>query len=79
VVLPINLVSETEVLVDKLASLPPIALQMTKKAVIHAYENELNSHLELMSAFQAITQRSSDHFRALDGMMNSIKPTFEHY
>ena len=78
VVLPINLVSETESLAQKLASLPPIALQMTKKAVIHAYENDLNSHLELMSAYQGITQRSSDHFRALDGMMDKKKPTFEH-
>jgi 2-(1,2-epoxy-1,2-dihydrophenyl)acetyl-CoA isomerase len=79
VVLPEELRSRTEKLVDQLACLPPIALQMTKKAVVHAYQNELQSHLELMAAYQGITQRSSDHFRALDGMIDKKKPTFEHY
>lgn len=79
VVLPENLKNKTKELVDRLAALPPIALQMTKKAVIHAYQNDLNSHLELMAAYQGITQRSSDHFRALDGMIEKKKPTFEHY
>lgn len=79
VVLPEQLRKRTEELVEKLASLPPIALQMTKKAVQHAYQNDLNSHLELMAAYQGITQRSSDHFKALEGMMNKKKPTFGHY
>ena len=78
VVLPNKLKEKTQELADQLSSLPPIALQMTKKAVIHAYENDLNSHLELMSAYQGITQRSSDHFRALDGMLEKKKPTFLH-
>jgi hypothetical protein len=51
---------------------------MTKKAVNHAYENDLSSHLELMSAYQGITQRSSDHFMALEGMTQKKKPTFKH-
>lgn len=79
VVLQNELKSKTEELADQLASLPPIALQMTKKAVVHAYQNDLNSHLELMAAYQGITQRSSDHFKALDGMMEKKKPTFDHY
>jgi 2-(1,2-epoxy-1,2-dihydrophenyl)acetyl-CoA isomerase len=79
VVLQNELKNKTELLADQLASLPPIALQMTKKAVIHAYQNDLNSHLELMAAYQGITQRSSDHFKALDGMMEKKKPTFDHY
>jgi len=78
VVLPNKLKEKTQELADQLASLPPIALQMTKKAVIHAHQNDLNSHLELMSAYQGITQRSSDHFRALDGMLEKKKPTFLH-
>lgn len=78
VVLPNKLKEKTQELADQLSSLPPIALQMTKKAVIHAYENDLNSHLELMAAYQGITQRSSDHFRALDGMLEKKKPTFLH-
>lgn len=78
VVLPTELKTKTEQLTLELSALPPIALQMTKKAVVHAYQNDLNSHLELMAAYQGITQRSSDHFRALDGMMEKKKPTFKH-
>lgn len=78
VVLPEELKSKTQELADHLASLPPIALQMTKKAVTHAYQHDLNSHLELMAAYQGITQRSSDHFKALDGMIEKKKPTFLH-
>lgn len=79
VVLPENLRTKTEELVLQLSSLPPIALQMTKKALIHAHQNDLISHLELMAAYQGITQRSSDHFKALDGMLNKKKPTFDHF
>lgn len=79
VVLPAELRSKTEVLVDQLVSLPPIALQMTKKAVVHAYQNDISSHLELMAAYQGITQRSSDHFKALDGMIEKKKPDFTHF
>jgi 2-(1,2-epoxy-1,2-dihydrophenyl)acetyl-CoA isomerase len=79
VVLPTELKNKTEELVDQLSSLPPIALQMTKKALYHAYQSDLNSHLELMAAYQGITQRSSDHFKALDGMIEKKKPDFNHY
>jgi 2-(1,2-epoxy-1,2-dihydrophenyl)acetyl-CoA isomerase len=79
VVLQDELKARTQELADHLAVLPPIALQMTKKAVIHAYQNDLSSHLELMAAYQGITQRSSDHFRALDGMIEKKRPTFGHY
>jgi enoyl-CoA hydratase/carnithine racemase len=74
-----NLRVETEQMVERLVSLPPIALQMTKRAVIHAYGADLSSHLELMAAYQGITQRSSDHFKALEGMVNKSRPTFDHY
>lgn len=78
VVLPELLRGETEKLVEQISSLPPIALQMTKKAMAHSYQNDIQSHLELVSTFQGITQRSSDHFKALEGMMNKTKPTFHH-
>lgn len=78
VVLPTDLKIKTEEMVEQLSSLPPIALQMTKKALYHAYQNDISSHLELMAAYQGITQRSSDHFKALDGMMERKKPNFGH-
>jgi 2-(1,2-epoxy-1,2-dihydrophenyl)acetyl-CoA isomerase len=75
----LELKKETEELASHLEKLPPIALQMTKKAVSHAYQGDLSSHLELMSAYQAITQRSSDHFAALEGMIEKKRPTFKHH
>jgi 2-(1,2-epoxy-1,2-dihydrophenyl)acetyl-CoA isomerase len=78
VVLPADLKQKTQEFADQLASLPPIAVQMTKKAVNHAYQSDLIPHLELMAAYQGITQRSSDHFKALEGMMMKKNPTFSH-
>ncbi len=77
-VLPKDLKTKTEELCHELSNIPPIAVQMTKKAVIHAYQNDLLSHMELMAAYQGITQRSSDHFKALDGMIDKTKQTFDH-
>jgi enoyl-CoA hydratase/carnithine racemase len=73
-----KLKEEVKNLTDKLASLPPIALQMTKKAVIHGEKSDLLGHLELMAAFQGITQRSSDHFKAIEGLLSKTKQTFHH-
>ena len=63
---------------EMMSALPPIALQMTKKSLRDAYHSSLSSHLDLVSSFQGITQRSSDHFRALEGMMTKTTPKFEH-
>lgn len=78
VVLPDQLKNRTAEIVEELVALPPIALQMTKKAIAHAHQSDLSSHLELMAAYQGITQRSSDHFKALDGMIEKKKQTFGH-
>jgi 2-(1,2-epoxy-1,2-dihydrophenyl)acetyl-CoA isomerase len=78
VVLPEKLKEETEKYVEQISALPPIALQMTKKSLSHAYQNDIHSHLELVAALQGITQRSSDHFKAVEGMINKKKPTFDH-
>ena len=78
VVLPEKLKSATEELVSKIVNLPPIALQMTKKAMNHSYRSDLPSHLELMASLQGITQRSSDHFKAVESLLNKTAPTFNH-
>ena len=78
VVLPDQLKIRTAEVVEEIVNLPPIAVQMTKKAIIHGHQSDLVSHLELMAAYQGITQRSSDHFKALDGMIEKKKQTFDH-
>lgn len=78
VVLPENLKTRVEEIASAMSELPPIALQMTKKSLEHAFHNDLRSHLELVSAYQAITQRSSDHFKAIDGLLEKKKQIFDH-
>ncbi len=78
VVPPEELHNEVMKYAEMMSALPPIALQMTKKSLRDAYHSSLSSHLDLVSSFQGITQRSSDHFRALEGMMTKTTPKFEH-
>lgn len=59
----------TETLALKVISNAPIATQMAKRALVHAYNSDLQSNLDLLSAYQGITQRSSDHFSALDNLL----------
>ena len=62
----------------RLASLPPIALQLTKKSLQNAYESSLSNHLDVVAAYQGITQRSSDHFEALGQMLEKRTGEFKH-
>ncbi len=72
-----QLVRRTIELADQLASLPPIAVQLTKKALQHAYESTLPQHLDVVAAFQAITQRSSDHQRAVDSLLSRTPASYQ--
>lgn len=65
-------------LAQELATLPPIALQLTKKSLQHAYESSLGAHLDLVAAFQGITQRSSDHFEAVNQLLEKRPGVFRH-
>ncbi|WP_374000327.1 enoyl-CoA hydratase-related protein [Bdellovibrio bacteriovorus] len=63
-----TLEAEAEKLATKLAANPPVAVQMTKKAMKMAYLNDLSTILDISAAYQGITQRTEDHFRALEAM-----------
>jgi 2-(1,2-epoxy-1,2-dihydrophenyl)acetyl-CoA isomerase len=64
--------------VDKICLNAPIANQMAKRAIEHAYRSDLSSNLELLAAFQGITQRTSDHFEALNSFKQKSKSNFAH-
>ncbi len=57
----------------QLASKPPIALQLTKQALHHAYESSVETHLELAANLQAIAQRSVDHQAAVEGLLSKTE------
>jgi enoyl-CoA hydratase/carnithine racemase len=69
---------KTAELVQKINGNAPIALQMAKRAIVHAYKNDLSSNLDLLSAYQGITQRTSDHFEAVDKIFEKKTCDFKH-
>jgi enoyl-CoA hydratase/carnithine racemase len=71
-----QLVRRTTELADQLASLPPIALQLTKKALQQAYESSVEQHLDVAASLQAITQRSSDHALAIEGLLHKTPVSY---
>lgn len=71
-----NLEVETQRIALKIAENPPVAVQMTKKAVKLAHRSELSTILELSAAYQGITQRTTDHFVALEAMANKSTATY---
>jgi 2-(1,2-epoxy-1,2-dihydrophenyl)acetyl-CoA isomerase len=60
-----------------IASKPPVSIEMTKQALKETFQNRnLESNLNLLSAFQGITQMSDDHQRGLKNL-KSKREKFE--
>jgi enoyl-CoA hydratase/carnithine racemase len=55
----------------------PTAVQMTKKALKLSHLKELQTSLDLLAAFQGITQRSEDHFIGIDNLLNKKETPFK--
>lgn len=72
-----NLVSETQKYADLIASNAPIAVQMAKKAMKISYLHDLHTSLDLLAAYQGITQRTTDHFEALNAVSEKRSPRFQ--
>ena len=71
-----NLIEETERLVSKILSNGPVALSMTKRALKHGLKGDLSSCLDLMAAYQGISQRTQDHFEALKAFKEKRQANF---
>jgi enoyl-CoA hydratase/carnithine racemase len=54
--------TETDRLARSIAANSPVAVSMIKKAIRQARTAEISGHLDLLAAFQGITQRTEDHF-----------------
>ena len=50
---------------------------MTKKAMKISYLADLHSSLDALAAFQAITQRSADHFEAISAFKEKRSAQFK--
>ncbi|MBC7372106.1 MAG: enoyl-CoA hydratase/isomerase family protein [Bdellovibrionaceae bacterium] len=71
-----TLKKETEKLANKIAANAPIAQALAKKALKIAYLHDLNTSLDLLAGFQGITQRTADHFEALEAAKTKRAPQF---
>lgn len=72
-----DLVAETEKIAAKVAANAPVAVQMTKKTMKLAYMSDLQTVLDMAAAFQGITQRTADHFEALQSVKAKKNPEFQ--
>lgn len=72
-----KMIDETLKLADTVAGLAPIAQSMTKKAMKISYLHDLHTSLDTLATFQAITQRSADHFEALNAFKEKRTPQFK--
>lgn len=72
-----KLIETAGLLASKIANNAPVAIQMTKKAMKTNYLQGLQSALDLLSAYQGITQRSEDHFEGLRAFKEKRAPEFK--
>lgn len=75
---PAELLMDTTMkMAQSIASNSPIAVQMTKKALRLSHLKDLQTSLDLLSAYQGITQRTADHFEALRAFSEKRPAKFE--
>jgi len=68
---------ETQKLARMIAQNAPIAVQMTKRAMKVSYRHDLNVSLDLLAAYQGITQRTHDHSESLNAMNEKRLPEYQ--
>ncbi|MFZ4715146.1 MAG: enoyl-CoA hydratase-related protein [Bacteriovoracaceae bacterium] len=73
----VEAVEKVKAFATKIAMNAPIAVKMTKRALIHAQENSLQAHLDLLAAFQGISQRTTDHHLGLEALKNKTTAQFQ--
>ncbi len=71
-----RLMEETMILAEKIASKPPIAIRMTKRAVYQAQMSTLRSHLDYISSQVALLSVTQDHQEAARAFLDKRKPKF---
>jgi enoyl-CoA hydratase/carnithine racemase len=71
-----QLMEETMVLAEKIASKPPLAVRMTKRAVYQSQTSTLRSHLDYISSQLALLTETQDHQEAARAFLERRKPFF---
>ncbi|MDH4142384.1 MAG: enoyl-CoA hydratase-related protein [Chloroflexota bacterium] len=68
--------SEARALADRLAASAPVALAMTKAALEHAWEMDLEASLSEEARLQGVAGRSADHAEGLTAFREKRPPRF---
>ena len=71
-----RLMEETMILAEKIASKPPLAIRMMKRAVYQAQMSTLRSHLDYISSQLALLSETQDHQEAARSFLEKKKPVF---
>jgi enoyl-CoA hydratase/carnithine racemase len=73
---PEELQNATAEMVAEITANSPVAVSMIKKAIRNARTVEIYSHLDLVAAFQGITQRTHDHLEGVMALKEKRPPHF---
>ncbi len=71
-----RLMEETLILAEKIASKPPLAIRMIKRAVYQSQMSTLRSHLDYIASQQALLSETQDHQEAARSFLEKRKPLF---
>jgi len=72
-----QLMEETMKLAAKIASKPPLAIRMMKRAVYQAMTSSLRAHLDYISSQISLLSETKDHREAARAFLEKRKPVFE--
>lgn len=72
-----KLMEETIILAEKIASKPPLAIRMMKRAVYQSQNSTLRSHLDYISSQISLLSETKDHLEAARSFLEKRKPVFE--
>ncbi|SEM39287.1 Enoyl-CoA hydratase/carnithine racemase [Syntrophus gentianae] len=71
-----RLLEESFVLAEKIASRPPLAVRMMKRAVYQAQTSTLRAHLDYISSQLSLLSDTEDHLEAAKAFLEKRKPIF---
>jgi enoyl-CoA hydratase/carnithine racemase len=71
-----GLLEEAMALAEKIASRPPLAIRMTKRAVYQAQTSTLRAHLDYISSQISLLSETRDHREAARAFLEKRQPVF---
>lgn len=71
-----DVLSHTLALARRIAEAPPMAVRMTKRAVLQGLSMDLRSHLDQISSHMAVVTATEDHREAVEALFAKRRPNF---